>query len=150
MSTTDRIIILSAIAGVILCLGGAALLIDPINDERKDLQLTANEEVMQNLKPEYAIPYMALGAFRGLLVNIAWIRLEQMKQDGQFWEAMQLSEWITKLQPRFPQVWDNRAWNMAYNLSVATHTEQERWMWVKAGIDLYRDEGIPNNPNAVI
>jgi hypothetical protein len=36
---------------------------------------------------------------------------------------------------------------MAYNISVATHTEKERWSWVKAGINLVRDEGIRYNPN---
>jgi hypothetical protein len=36
---------------------------------------------------------------------------------------------------------------MAYNISVATHTEEERWEWVNAGIRLVRNEGLRYNPN---
>src|SRR5690606_16019333 len=57
--------------------------------------------------------------------------------------------YITTLQPRFPQVWAFHAWNMAYNISVTTHTPEERWSWVNNGIVLLRDQGIPLNPRAV-
>ncbi|MBS3762271.1 MAG: hypothetical protein KGZ25_03090, partial [Planctomycetes bacterium] len=50
------------------------------------------------------------------------------------------------LAPRFPKVWDFNAWNMAYNVSVQVPDYAERWPWVKAGIELLRDQGIPNNP----
>lgn len=150
MYNTDRLIMTTAILGLIVCLGAASLLIQPINDQRVELQFTANEDVMKNLPPKYAVPYIALGAFRGPMLNFLWIRLEDMKQEGKFWEAKQLSEVITQLQPRFPQVWANRAWNLAYNISVATHTPRERWHWVSEGIDLLRNEGIPHNPNALL
>jgi hypothetical protein len=150
MRSTDRNIIAAAIFGIILSLGAASLLVRPINAQRVELQFTANEDITKNLPPEYAIPYIALGAFRGPVLNFLWIRLEDMKQDGKFWEAKQLSEVITRLQPRFPHVWANRAWNLSYNISVATHTARERWFWVRAGIDLLRDEGIPQNPNSIL
>jgi hypothetical protein len=38
---------------------------------------------------------------------------------------------------------------MAYNISVATHTADERWGWVNKGISLLRDKGIAYNPKAV-
>lgn len=148
--TRDRITIFAAIAGMIAALGGAALLMPSINRMRASLQLTANDEVMRNLPPKIAFTQAALGSFRGLAVDVLWARAEQMKRDGKFYEAMQLADWITKLQPRFPQVWAFHAWNMSYNISVATFTPQERWMWVKAGVDLLRDEGIPLNPNSVL
>jgi len=126
------------------------LLMPAINEERVALQLTANEQVMQNLPPDIAVTQAALGSFRGLAVDVLWARAEQMKQDGKFWEANQLAELVTKLQPRFAQVWAFHAWNMAYNISVATHTPQERWKWVMDGVNLLRDEGIPLNPNSVL
>jgi len=109
-------------------------------------QLTYTDRVEEGDPPEIALG-IALGAFRGLFVNILWFRAEHMKQEGKFYEAIQLSRTITRLQPRFPRVWSFLAWNMAYNISVATHTADERWQWVKAGIELLRDEGIPRNPN---
>src|SRR5262249_44510148 len=90
---------------------------------------------------------VAMGAFRGLFVNMLWIRANNLKEAGRYYEAMDPASTITKLQPRFPQVWAFHAWNMAYNISVTTQTPQERWQWVQSGIRLLRDQGIPANPN---
>jgi len=90
---------------------------------------------------------VAMGALRGIFVNYLWIRATNAKEDGQYYEAVELAQWITKLQPRLPQVWTFHAWNMAYNISVTTQTPQERWGWVNAGIRLLRNEGIRANPN---
>jgi len=149
MGSTDRWIIVAAIVGVAASLGLSAMLTRPINAMRTEHQLTANEDVVENLPPEVAAPYLMLGSLRGVWLHYQWMRIEQMKQDGKFYELMDLSEWITKLQPRFPKVWANRAWNLAYNISVKTTTKEERWMWVRKGIDLLRDEGIPLNPDSV-
>ncbi|MCC6661692.1 MAG: hypothetical protein IT437_12490 [Phycisphaerales bacterium] len=93
---------------------------------------------------------IAMGAFRGIFVNLLWMRANDLKESGRYYEANELSRAITKLEPRFPQVWVFHAWNMAYNISVATHTFPERWRWVQAGISLLRDEGIPTNPNDLL
>lgn len=93
---------------------------------------------------------IAMGAFRGLFVNILWLRANELKEDGKYYEAVDLAKAITKLQPRFPRVWAFHAWNLAYNISVATQTPEERWGWVQSGIRLLRDEGIPRNPNDVL
>jgi len=38
---------------------------------------------------------------------------------------------------------------MAYNISVLTHTPEERWDWVNKGIKILRDEGIVYNPRNI-
>jgi hypothetical protein len=93
---------------------------------------------------------IALGAFRGIFVNFLWIRANDMKEAGKYFDAIQLASTITKLQPRFPRVWVFHAWNMAYNISVTTETPEERWAWVNAGINLLRDKGILANPNDML
>lgn len=90
---------------------------------------------------------IAMGAFRGLFVNWLWIRANDLKENGKHFEAVELARAISRLQPRFPRVWQFHAWNLAYNISVATQTREERWDWVSAGIRLLRREGIPANPN---
>lgn len=90
---------------------------------------------------------IAMGALRGVFVNYLWLRATTMKEEGQYFEAIKLSEMITRLQPRLPAVWTFHAWNLAYNISVTTNTPQERWGWVNAGIRLLRNEGIRANPN---
>ncbi len=93
---------------------------------------------------------IAMGAFRGIFVNFLWIRANDLKEAGKFYEAIELAKAITKLQPRFPRVWVFHAWNLAYNVSVSTQTPQERWQWVNDGIRLLRDQGIPANPNEML
>ncbi len=121
-----------------------------INSQRKEMKLVSNEP-LKNAPPSLAFATVAMGAFRGLIVDILWIRADHLKQKGQFFDAKQLAEWITTLQPRFTAVWIFQAWNMAYNISVAIPESQpqERWRWVKNGIELLRDQGIPLNPKNI-
>ena len=150
MSAKDRLIILVCVVGLAGALVASGMLMRPINQTREDLQLTYHPRATESMPPGIAFWQLAAGSFRGLLVDALWMRHEKLKQDGRHFRARQLAEWITTLQPRFPQVWANRAWDLAYNISVETHTQEERWMWVQAGIKLLRDEAIPLNPNSVL
>lgn len=138
-----------ALAGAALCITLAALLQNPINQQRKELDLVLQSDIYQGLPPKYAWVSAAGGTFRGVAANILWMRAEELKQEGKRYELHQLAKWICTLQPRFAAVWSFQAWNMSYNISVATHTTQERWQWVYNGIRLLRDEGIPNNERVV-
>jgi hypothetical protein len=98
----------------------------------------------ENIPPSLAFATVATGAFRGLVVDVLWMRADKLKEEGQFFDARQLAEWITILQPRFASVWEFHAWNMAYNISVAIPASQQeqRWRWVRNGYELLRDEAI--------
>jgi hypothetical protein len=121
-----------------------------INSARKDMKLVVNEP-LENAPPSLAFASVAMGAFRGLLVDVLWIRMDRLKEQGQFFDAKQTAEWITTLQPRFAEVWDFQAWNMAYNISVAMPASHpaERWRWVKNGYELLRDQAIVKNPKNI-
>lgn len=149
MMTTDRWVQIIAGSLIALCLIASGILATSITAEAGRAQLTYTDEVTAGDPPEVALG-IAMGAFRGLFVNWLWIRATNLKQEGKFFEAIQLAEAITRLQPRFPRVWAFHAWNMAYNISVATHTADERWQWVKEGIELLRNEAIPRNPNNIL
>lgn len=112
-------------------------------------EMVYTDQAQDGDPPEVALG-IAMGAFRGLFVNYLWLRATKLKEEGKFYEAIELSQAITRLQPRFPRVWAFHAWNMSYNISVATNTASERWTWVKAGVDLLRKEAIPRNPNDVL
>lgn len=140
---------IAAVIGAIVCIAGAAALQKPINAQRKDLQLVLQSNIYKELPAKYAWVTAAGASFRGIAADILWARAEQLKQDGKYYESHQLAKWICTFQPRFPQVWLFQAWNMSYNISVATHTAAERWQWVYNGIRLLRDEGIPNNEKSI-
>lgn len=138
-----------AVAGALLCILASAGLQAPINQQRKELQLVTQSNIYQSLPPKYALATAIGGPFRGPAILFLWMRHEKLKEEGKYFESHQLAKWICTLQPRFPAVWSFQSWNMSYNISVATHTAQERWQWVYNGIRLLRDEGIPNNPRIV-
>ena len=146
----NRVIHAVTILATIVCLSAAAMMGKPINQQRKDYRLTYNSERSAAIPKHIMWGQVALGSFRGIFVDFLWYRAFQMKQAGQHREALQLSKWICQLQPRFDQVWSYRAWDMAYNISVTTHTQEERWNWVNKGIRLLRDEGARYNPDSVV
>ncbi len=145
----DTINQLIAACVMVVCLTVSGVLAVGLTSSSGRNKLVYTERAVEGDPPQVAAG-IALGAFRGLFVNILWIRANQMKEDGRFYEAMDLARAITKLQPRFPQVWVFHAWNMAYNISVATQTPMERWQWVQAGINLLRNQAIPANPNDLL
>ncbi len=103
-------------------------------------------EPLENAPPLVAFTTVALGGFRGLLADLLWIRASCLQEEGQYFELVQLSDWITKLEPRFATVWAFQAWNMAYNISVLFQNPEDRWRWVRHGITLLRDDGLRYNP----
>ncbi len=142
-----RFVQLAAGTTAALCVVGSTLLFGPINHTRTDLGIA--QETRYADAPKYVLLAAAMGTFRGLAADILWYRAEKLKNEGKLFEANTTAEWITTLQPRFGQVWVFQSWNMAYNISVITHTPEERWDWVNKGIKLLRDEGIVYNPNNI-
>ena len=126
-------------AGLLIAAG---LQLDSINHQRQDMGLIIDRP--ESMPPSLAFATIATGAFRGLVVDALWMRADRLKDEGQFFDARQLAEWITILQPRFATVWEFHAWNMSYNISVAIPATQpdQRWRWVRNGYELLRDEAL--------
>jgi hypothetical protein len=150
MRLRDTIIWSVCIVLAVSLLITAGMQLDFINSQRQQMKLITNEP-LENAPPSLAFATVAMGAFRGLLVDILWLRADKLEDEGEFFDAKQIAEWITTLQPRFTSVWEFQAWNMAYNISVAIPATQpdERWRWVKNGYELLRDKGIPLNPKSI-
>lgn len=125
-----------------------------LDHDRDALGLTRTA-VLENAPPALAFTTVALGGFRGLISNFLWIRANDLQQDDKFFEAAQLADWITQLEPTYTQVWLFQAWNMAYNISVkfkenAPGDYSDRWRWVENGIELLRDKALRYNPNSIL
>jgi len=147
----NNIICFGCVLGAVVLLTVASSRLESISSARQQMGLVSNEP-LENAPPSLAFATVAMGAFRGLVVDVLWMRADKLKEQGQFFDAKQLAEWITILQPRFAAVWDVLAWNMAYNISVAIPASQwqERWRWVRNGYELLRDKGIEKNPRRII
>jgi hypothetical protein len=134
---------------------GASRMQQALNRDRETLGLTRTAAVLDNAPPALAFTTVALGGFRGLISNFLWIRANDLQQDDKFFEAAQLADWITKLEPTFTQVWLFQAWNMAYNISVKFKENgpgdyTDRWNWLERGVQLLRDDGLRYNPNNIL
>jgi hypothetical protein len=140
---------------IILLLLAAALLSSSgwvqksLNQDRDRLGMTY-ASALDNAPPLLAFTTVALGGFRGLISNFLWIRANDLQQDDKFFEAAQLANWITDMEPHFTQVWIYQAWNMAYNISVKFKDFSDRWRWVENGITLLRDQGLRYNPDDIL
>ena len=150
-SRTKKFLLLALAAGLLV---GVAPIQRALNRDRKELGLTRLEP-LENAPPLLAFTTVALGGFRGLIANMLWIRASELQDEDKFFEMAQLADWITKLEPHYPQVWLVQGWNMAYNISVkfketAPGEFPDRWRWVHGGIKLLRDQGLRYNPNEVI
>ena len=146
-----KVVLLLLAAGFIF---GASRLQQSLNRDRDTLGLT-RAAVLQNAPPALAFTTVALGGFRGLISNFLWMRANDLQQDDKFFEAAQLADWITDLEPTYAQVWCFQAWNMAYNISVKFKENgpgiyTDRWRWLKRGIELLRDQGLRYNPNSIL
>jgi hypothetical protein len=146
----DRLIQSAAtlIAATSLACGG--LMLPAILDEAEENTLRYTNNVVDGAPDWINTVGMSIGALRGLLVDYLWIKIQQRQREGLFFEVMADAELITKLQPRFSQVWVFHAHNMAYNISVATHTIEERWEWVNEGLRLLREKGLRANPDDMV
>jgi hypothetical protein len=132
-----------------LLLAGSGYMQRALNRERSALGLT-RAEPLENAPPILAFTTVALGGFRGLIANALWIRANELQLEDKYFEQVQLSSWISKLEPHFTQVWLVQAWNMAYNISVKFRAPEDRWRWVQRGIELLRDEGLKYNPKEAL
>lgn len=127
------------------CFFGAARLNTRLEAQRRVLHISQADPV-ENAPPLVAFTTVALGGFRGILADILWVRASDLQDKGRYFELVQLADWITKLEPRYAQVWTFHGWNLAYNISVLFDAPQDRWRWVRHGLELLRDEGLKYNP----
>tara|TARA_B100000959_G_scaffold220006_1_gene232444 strand:- start:90 stop:1739 length:1650 start_codon:yes stop_codon:yes gene_type:complete len=136
---------LALIAIISVSLAGLFFIQSNLNAQRGELS-PSYLEPLQDAPPMLALVTQSLGGFRGLISSYLWLRANEMQLQKKYQEQMQLSEWVAQLQPHVSMVWRNRAWNMAYNISVTYPDAETRWKYVSEGVSLLRDHGIKYNP----
>ena len=104
----------------------------------------------QNASPLTVFTTVALGGFRGLAIDVLWARICILQDKGEYVEIAQLADWITKLDPGLPSVWDYHSFNLAYNISAMSSSPQDRWRWICEGLRMLRDEAIVHNPHEAV
>jgi hypothetical protein len=92
---------------------------------------------VSNLPASTVLPtYVAtlfFGAFRAVAVDILWIQLRKVKEEKRWYEMKEVTEFISYVQPRNPEVWSHLGWDAAYNVANGFTDKEEGWKWVKYG-----------------
>jgi len=85
-----------------------------------------------------------LGGARGVAANVLWGRALDL-QKAHDWDRLKVTvDQITKLQPHFLRVWSWQGWNLAYNVSVEWDAPEDKYDWIKQGINFLK-EGVRKN-----
>lgn len=127
---------------VLIVLG---ILLVPISDHVTRLSRTGMA-ASESGTPWVRYVMVGMGGFRGIISETLWIRADRLQQQGRYMELVQLSDWITALDPRATDGWTFNAWNLAYNIPAMLPDLKSRVPWVRAGISLLRDKALPANP----
>ena len=101
---------------------------------------------LENAPPLMVFTTVVLGGFRGLISDLLWLRISNLQEQAKFFEIVQLSDWVTKLEPRCTDIWAFHGWNMAYNISIMMSDGPDRWRWLRNGVGILRDDGVRYNP----
>lgn len=135
------------VAGVLFA--SAGMLGPKLDRLSEEAGLSQPDNIPAQRSPWSAVLTVAPGGLRAPAIGYLWIQAEELKNQGRYYDALQKAQMICALQPHFAGAWIFQAWNMAYNISVGTHTPEHRWLWVHNGLKLLRDQGIPRNPNSM-
>jgi len=92
-------------------------------------------ETFTALKPGEFAGTLLLGGFRGLACDLLWMRASTAKDNRRFFESVALFQAISRIQPRFEQIWEYMSWDMAYNIAVEVDDPAGKWSWYLAGLD---------------
>ena len=85
-----------------------------------------------------------LGGFRGIVADYLWNRAEEYKREHDWDRLAQTVEMITKLQPHFLAIWTYQSWNLAYNVAVEWDAPEDKYQWIKQGIQFVQ-QGVAKN-----
>ncbi len=81
-----------------------------------------------------------------LLAKSLWQQSEIFRDTGRWWMVLPLLRITTFLDPTFAEAYDFAGWHIAYNLRAEEKDEQQRFRFVKLGIQVY-EAGLERSPN---
>jgi hypothetical protein len=108
---------------------------------------TPHRDVYAALEPGEFAGTLLLGGFRGLACDLLWMRANNAKDRGRYYESVALAQTIVQIQPRFEQIWEYLAWDMAYNIAAEVEDPAGRWSWFLAGLAV-NVQGAERNPQS--
>ena len=88
--------------------------------------------------------FLALGGFRGILADVLWVRAISQQDAGRYYELKLICDMIQDLQPTFTNIHSFQAHNMSYNLAAKAEACEDKWYWIRSGIEVL-ERGLERN-----
>lgn len=139
---TPRAALLAGAACLLAAQLLASLAIKPLRSAT-----VAAGETYAVLEPGEFAGTLLLGGFRGLACDLLWMRASAAKDSRRFFESVALFQAISRIQPRFEQIWEYMSWDMAYNIAVDVDDPAGKFSWYVAGLDA-NVRGSRRNPGS--
>ena len=121
---------------------------DPNDMKGKLATIRTEEDLGQstfgNVDPASSSMTLVLFGFRGIAASMLWYQADELKSQKNWSELQRTAESIVLLQPHFWNVWDQQAWNLAYNVSAEFDDVRDRFFWVKQGAK-FLETGVDRN-----
>ncbi|MBI2919861.1 MAG: hypothetical protein HYY18_02120 [Planctomycetes bacterium] len=111
-------------------------------------ELTAANPYDRLPPSQYVAEYsasMLMGGMRAVAIDYLWIQFIKAERERRFVEVNAILEMIAYLQPTFAEIWKHLAWVKAYNIAAMMETREDRWLWVKGGLDSIQ-KAVDRNP----
>ena len=119
----------------------------PYLQERKEQADLGEAALGQIDAAGFAVKLSMVAGLRGIVVNWLWSQSMELQKEHEWDQLMTYVNLITKLQPHFLSVWTFQGWNLAYNVSVEWDAPEDKYIWIKKGINFLRD-GVAHNTNS--
>ncbi len=86
-----------------------------------------------------------LGGFNGLGADIMFIYAQMLKDEKRYDELPTLASLIVKLQPDYTDTISFWSHELSFNISLLYGDYSQRWEWIQRGINLLKDDALPNH-----
>lgn len=136
---------IALIATAALCLLASGRLAERARRIAEDNNLYSRD-AQGAVPPDYILASSLLGGFRSIFITVLWMRAQELKETGRFYEMADMYKIISRLQPSHSAAWRFQAWDLSYNVSRRfPDSYDDRVFWVFRGLDHLRKEAIPGN-----
>lgn len=106
------------------------------------------QKSLGKVNPVSGTAQLVLGGFRGVAVTVLWNQAQELQRKGRYFEIEPVVESITLLQPHFYSPWEFQAWNFAFNIAADWEAVQDKYNWIRKGIDFMKNATETNRNKA--
>lgn len=103
-----------------------------------------SQALLSEIDPGSETMKLASLGLRGVAVNLLWMKALDAKEKKQWDTFSSTLNSLVKIQPNFIKVWEFQGHNLSYNTAVEFDDYEQRYRWIKKGIE-FLTTGIPHN-----